>query len=146
MGVRQWSRSSNGANWSKSRAEITRWLVHTRGVSQVFSLHELSPLDGLLEVCDQLRELQDLTSRGARPTDESLQFLQDPNQILQMVELMVGRIDRGMATRSMPAPIEAKATALPLQGAGDILETSSSIKKSMQEKDSRSISAIVPES
>ena len=72
MGVRQWSRSSNGANWSKSRAEITRWLVHTRGVSQVFSLHELSPLDGLLEVCDQLRELQDLTSRGARPTDESL--------------------------------------------------------------------------
>lgn len=66
------SRSNSGANWSKSRAEISGWAVHTRGVSKVFPLHEHSPLDGLLEVCDQLRELQDLTSRGARPTDESI--------------------------------------------------------------------------
>ncbi|MFK5955654.1 MAG: hypothetical protein QM477_04320 [Planctomycetota bacterium] len=35
-------------------------------------MHDCTPLDGLLEVCDQLRELQDLTSRGARLSEESL--------------------------------------------------------------------------
>jgi len=35
-------------------------------------LHDRTPLDGLLEVCDQLRNLQDLASRGARLSEESL--------------------------------------------------------------------------
>ena len=35
-------------------------------------MHDRTPLDGLLEVCDQLRDLQDLTSRGARLSEESL--------------------------------------------------------------------------
>ncbi|MDA0667306.1 MAG: hypothetical protein O3A95_03845 [Planctomycetota bacterium] len=35
-------------------------------------MQDRSPLDGLLEVCDQLRNLQDLASRGARLPEESL--------------------------------------------------------------------------
>lgn len=35
-------------------------------------MHDRTPLDGLLEVCDQLRDLQDLASRGARLSEESL--------------------------------------------------------------------------
>ena len=35
-------------------------------------MHDRTPLDGILEVCDQLRDLQDLTSRGARLSEESL--------------------------------------------------------------------------
>ena len=35
-------------------------------------MYDRTPLDGLLEVCDQLRDFQDLASRGARLSDESL--------------------------------------------------------------------------
>lgn len=35
-------------------------------------MQDRTPLDGLLEVCDQLRDLQDLASRGARLSEESL--------------------------------------------------------------------------
>ncbi|MHC4379840.1 MAG: hypothetical protein ACYSU1_01955 [Planctomycetota bacterium] len=69
-------------------------------------MQDRSPLDGLLEVCDRLREIQDQMARGARPGEQTLADLQED---VAGLEKKVFRLLPGITGEPSTADLDANA-------------------------------------